>query len=124
MFRNLFVISALLAPGLLIPPLSQAKDEKKEDVECVLPPTPTIPSGRKVSKKVMVEAMETVKSYQQKNNAYRECLTQHMEKLGDEATEQGKAAVESAIAESIDTEELVADTFNTQLRLFKTQNPN
>jgi hypothetical protein len=106
---------ALLAGAPL--PLSAQTEEK-----CSPPAAPGIPSGRSSTRTEMHETMGAVKEFIAAGNVYRACLDKVIAALGQDSDSLTKEALTEAYDDSLDTEELVADTFNTQLRIFRTQN--
>lgn len=92
---------------------------KAEAAACEAPVAPAIPSGRTSTEKVMHEALEAVKNFIAAGVAYRECLDKEFADVKDKLSEHTRAVLEEAYQESMETEDLVADTFNTQLRIFK-----
>lgn len=119
---RLIAAAAALAAAMAAP--AQDKAVQDEKPQCALPDTPAIPDGSRSSEQRMQEAREAVTGYLEANAAYRECLAAGLKK-----DEQGKPAnprlhslIDEMIGEAYDTAELVADTFNHNLRKFEQAN--
>ncbi|HEX7027848.1 MAG TPA: hypothetical protein VF268_11450 [Gammaproteobacteria bacterium] len=89
---------------------------------CQEPVSPAIPSGRTSTEKEMREALEAVKAFISAGIAYRECLEKEFSGVKEQLPGQIKAVLEEAYQNSLEMDELVADTFNTQLRIFRSLN--
>lgn len=103
---------------------SAAKEEQELDT-CRRPEAPSILDGRSARKEQITEMREAVVGYIRDNMTYRECLERELEILGDLNSSQAqglKAYIDEAIVESLEMDDLVADTFNTQLRIYKSLN--
>lgn len=86
---------------------------------CEAPVSPAIPSGRTSTEKVMREALEAVKNFIAAGVTYRECLDKQFADVKDKLPEHTREVLDEAYQNSLEIEDLVADTFNTQLRIFK-----
>lgn len=91
----------------------------KAEAACEAPVAPAIPSGRTSTEEVMRDALEAVKDFIAAGVAYRECLDKEFADVKDKLSDHTRAVLEEAYQDSMETEDLVADTFNTQLRIFK-----
>jgi cysteinyl-tRNA synthetase len=108
-------------------PLGQAaiaEDEQpaEEKKECLAPVAPAITDGRSARKEQIQEMRKAVETYITDNFNYRICLEEEfniLNKLDEAKAKSLKAAVEEALADSLEMDHLVADTFNTQLRIYK-----
>lgn len=89
---------------------------------CQQPASPAIPSGRTSTQKEMRETMEAVKAFIGAGVAYRECLEKQFSGAKDDLPERARVVLEEAYQDSLEMDELVAHTFNTQLRIFKSLN--
>jgi hypothetical protein len=99
--------------------ISGAPAFAKAKAACESPVPPAIPSGRTSTEKVMREALEAVKNFIASGVTYRECLDKEFADVKDKLPDHTRAVLEEAYQDSLETEDLVADTFNTQLRIFK-----
>ena len=106
-FKKLLILSAILFSA---PLFAQ---------ECVQPTAPGIPSGRSASEEEMRETLDAVKNYLAVNMAFRECVDKQLQAIGDNTDHPLYDILKEAHQDSEITEELVADTFNTQLRIYK-----
>jgi hypothetical protein len=103
----------------VLPPAVPALAEKEA---CVPPEAPAITDGRSARKQQMQDMRQAVETFVIDNFAYRKCLQDELKILGDSPKAQNlKAFLDEAIADSLDMDDLVADTFNTQLRIYKSQ---
>lgn len=99
---------------------SAMAEEEEEKKVCRRPAAPAIIDGRSARKQQMLDMRKTVETFVGDNLIYRDCLGEQHKKLGDTTREQNlKAVIEEAIIDSLQMDDLVADTFNTQLRLYK-----
>lgn len=110
--KNILLLICLMLPGVQV--YAQAA--------CQAPVSPAIPSGRTSTEKEMRETMEAVKEFIAAGVAYRECLAQEFSGVKDDLPERARAMLEEAHQNSLEMDELVADTFNTQLRIFRSLN--
>jgi hypothetical protein len=113
-----FLFLCLITVNICLPGALRAEEDEPQS--CVMPQAPTIPDGRTSKEEVMLTTMEAVKTFLALNNQYRECLGTRLATLSDNPEEAAlKKAIGGAIDEADSMEELVADTFNTQARIFK-----
>ena len=70
----------------------------------------------------MVAVMQSVKAFIDQSVAYRSCLEQKLVALGENVDPKVRQSMAGLYQESSSMEELVADMFNTQLRLYKSAN--
>jgi hypothetical protein len=110
--KNILLLLCLMLPGM------QAFAQET----CQEPVSPAIPSGRTSTEKEMREAMEAVKAFIVEGIAYRECLEKQFSGVQEGLPEHAKAVLEEAYQDSLEMDDLVAHTFNTQLRIFKSLN--
>lgn len=119
-------IRCLLLYCLLLPSWTAAVEEESERLaECRRPEAPAILDGRSARKEQITEMREAVVSYIGDNMTYRECLERELNILSGLDSPQAqalKAYIDEAIVESLEMDDLVADTFNTQLRIYKSLN--
>jgi hypothetical protein len=93
---------------------------EKEKEACVPPEAPAIMDGRSARKQQMLDMRQAVETFVIDNFTYRECLQDELKTLGDSPKARSiKAFINEAITDSLDMDDLVADTFNTQLRIYK-----
>lgn len=87
---------------------------------CTAPQAPSIPDGRRSREAEMQETYQAVQDYLAASEQYRQCLQALVANHGEEA-EKSKAMtiINEMINESLEVEQLVADTFNRELRAFK-----
>lgn len=123
------IIRKILRPllcCLLLPSWTAAAQEESESLaECRKPEAPAILDGRSARKEQISEMRESVVRYIGDNVTYRECLERELKILGGLDSPQAqnlKAYIDEAIVESLEMDDLVADTFNTQLRIYKSLN--
>lgn len=94
--------------------------------DCEAPDAPTIPSGPDVTEAQLVQAVGDVKTYQDENKAYRDCLDQKQlrtlrkaQAAGEEPdADKAKAHLKRYNA-SVEKESKVAEQLNTEIRTFK-----
>lgn len=104
--------------------------------DCVKPETPKLPDGASSSMEAMLEGQQAVKTFQEANLDYMECLKERFDaaKASIESGEaDNKEAVETAQATyteaveaynaAVSEEEEVAGQFNTEIREYKAANP-
>lgn len=100
-----------------------ADDDDDAEKACVRPlDTPSIPDGRRSTPQEMTDAMHKVRDYLAANASYRECVVKLMQKGADTASEATLKAAQRLIDETIETDELVGDLFNQQVRIHKSSN--
>ncbi len=87
--------------------------------DCVIPASPSIPDGRSAQMDEMVETMKAVKGFVSKSQSFRACVNAKITAAGENIDPDYKIALGTTLQESLETEQLVADTFNAQLRIFK-----
>ncbi|GIX22484.1 MAG: hypothetical protein KatS3mg121_1267 [Gammaproteobacteria bacterium] len=90
-----------------------------EKSTCVAPETPAIPNGRRVDEKAMREAHARVTEFLAASERYRACLEdtlRDVERAGDPKVVE---VLNEMIVEALETDQLVADTFNRELRAFR-----
>ena len=98
------------------------EQEKEEKKQCLPPEAPGITDGRTARKQQIQEMRKAVETYITDNFNYRLCLEEEfnvLNKIDAPKAKSLKAAVEEAITDSLEMDHLVADTFNTQLRIYK-----
>lgn len=111
MLKKILLFFCLALPGLAF-----AKEE------CEEPTAPAIPSGRTSTAKEMREAMQAVQDFVIAGVAYRECLDKMVSGVEDRLPERARTLFEEAYQDSLELDDLVAETFNTQVRIFKSLN--
>ncbi|HEX5055079.1 MAG TPA: hypothetical protein VFX02_01135 [Gammaproteobacteria bacterium] len=122
--RVLQKIRALLLLCLLTPAgpaLADRADEKQFEA-CQRPEAPTILDGRSARQEQISEMRQAVVDFIGVNMTYRKCLERELALIGDNNSSKAqsiKAYIDEAITDSLDMDDLVADTFNTQLRIYK-----
>jgi hypothetical protein len=97
-------------------------EEAAEKKECLAPQAPAILDGRSARKEQIQEMRKAVEAYITDNFGYRRCLEDEFKVLSDLDSTKAqslKPAIEEAIEDSLEMDHLVADTFNTQLRIYK-----
>ena len=112
--------------------------------DCVIPAAPTIPNGEDSSLEQMLAAQKSVKEFQAANMAYMKCVEPSVlaaEAVAKEAAAKvaekaagAEDALKAANAEllkaqetynaAVSMEEEVAGKFNTEIRDYKTANPD
>ncbi len=108
------LLPALCAVFALTPAFAQDSEE------CAQPETPSIPDGRRSREAVMQETYQSVQDYLAASQAYRECLQALIADRDQEEKESKTVTIiNEMINESLEVEQLVADTFNRELRAFK-----
>jgi hypothetical protein len=120
--KNLGLLILLCTLPLAQPAMAEDEGREEEKKECVPPEAPAILDGRSARKEQIQEMRKAVEVYITDNFGYRRCLEDEFEILKsiDSAKAQSlKAAIGEAIEDSLDMDHLVADTFNTQLRIYK-----
>jgi hypothetical protein len=116
-----------LAFLLLACPTGYADDEEKdkEEVLCIRPgDTPSVPDARRASESEMKEAMKAVREYLAKSTEFRGCVSALLHQEDEKSSESVKKAAVYMIQETLETEELLADLFNQQIRIYKQINPD
>jgi hypothetical protein len=116
---GLLILLFSLPPGRPAMADEEAEAEKKE---CLAPEAPAILDGRTARKEQIQEMRKAVEAYITDNFGYRRCLEEEyniLNKLDAAKAQSVKAAIEEAIEDSLEMDHLVADTFNTQLRIYK-----
>lgn len=125
--RNKFLIAPLLLLLTNPPSAVFGEDEQQHEYtqeQCAPPQTaPAVPDGRRSSEEEMKEAMTEIRDYLSANAAFRECAGAVLKKGTDSLPENTKAVIKRTIEESVETDELLADLFNQQVRIFKAANP-
>jgi len=91
--------------------------------ECVRPQVPEIADGTTADVEAMVKSQQDVKSYQAQAEVYRQCLQeQEIEDQEDgEISEEDKAARLAAYNGMVDEETALAESWNTEIREFKSR---
>lgn len=116
----LLLLLCLLAAGRA----GAVKNEEQELQACLRPEAPAISDGRSARKDQIAEMRQSVVSFIGDNMAYRKCLERELKLLENMNSPQAqalKAYIDEAILDSLEMDDLVADTFNTQLRIYKSQ---
>ena len=72
----------------------------------------------------MKDAMTEVRDYLAKSAQYRDCVTTLIDKSADSAAENTVRAARALIEESLETDELLGELFNQQVRIYKAANPD
>ena len=90
--------------------------------ECVQPAAPGIPSGRSATEKEMHDTMNAVKAFIAQGEVFRQCVDKQLKIIGDNTGHPLHDVLVETYQDSLDTEDLVAETFNTQLRIFRSNN--
>ena len=97
--------------------------EDEGDGDCVRPKgTPSIPDGRRSTEEEMKDAMLEIREYLAANSAYRECVNKLLTAGGDEVSENTRKAALNLINETLETDQLLGDLFNQQVRIHKSTN--
>lgn len=104
--------------------------------DCVQPASPELPDGATSSMEDMLAGQQSVKTFQEENLVYRECLEQRFTaakaaiESGEAKSKADKEAAQAEYSEAVDafntavsTEEEVAGQFNTEIREYKAANP-
>ena len=93
--------------------------------DCEVPASPIIPDGNVASLDELVSAQKAMKIYQTSLGGYRDCLKAVDEALDPEAegSEEESKLILSEYNASVDSEEAVANEFNTAVKAFKTRQP-
>ena len=97
--------------------------------DCVAPEAPQVLEGEESTLEQMLETQKAVKTFQEANLAYMNCLEPQLAAAEAEAKEGLEGAVEryTQIQETynaaVSKEEEVAGKFNTEIRDYKTANP-
>jgi len=115
----LLLLLCLLAPAGTA--LADRADEKELEA-CRRPEAPTILDGRSARQEQITEMRKAVVDFIGVNMTYRKCLERERTLIGDNNSPKAqsvKAYIDEAITDSLDMDDLVADTFNTELRIFK-----
>jgi hypothetical protein len=102
-----------------------AQDKAQNLAACQRPQAPSISDGRSARKEQIAEMREAVVGFITDNVTYRDCLDRELKLLANLNSPQAqalKAYIDEAIADSLEMDDLVADTFNTQLRIYKSVN--
>lgn len=110
--KKILLLLCLILPGM----------QAHAQAACREPVSPAIPSGRTSTEKEMREAMEAVKAFIGAGVTYRECLEKKFSGVQESLPEQAKTVLEEAYQNSLEMDDLVAHTFNTQLRIFRSLN--
>jgi hypothetical protein len=116
---GLLILLFALSPGQ---PAMAGDEEEAEKKECIAPEPPAILDGRSARKQQIQEMRKAVEVYITDNFVYRKCLEEEydiLNKLDTAKAQSIKPAIEEAIEDSLEMDHLVADTFNTQLRIYK-----
>ncbi len=109
----------LIALCLLAQTYPAAEEEQQM---CVAPEAPAIIDGRTAKKQQMLDMHKIIETYMTDNTAYRKCLQVELDKLANLKSPKAKqlqAYIEEAIADSLQMDSLIIDTFNTQVRIYK-----
>lgn len=102
--------------------------------ECTSPEAPTLPDGASASMEDMLAGQKAVKTFQEANVAYMQCLeegfTAAEETAKNGTTDEEKAAAQAEYTKGVDAyndavskEEEVAGQFNVEIREYKAANP-
>jgi hypothetical protein len=86
---------------------------------CTAPTAPSIPDGSAASEEQLIETVTAIKSYQEEQNTYRQCLAAEESALGDAITPEQKGALLQSYNDSVAQEEQVVTAWNETLRAFK-----
>jgi len=109
-----------LKQTLLVTAITLAVSSQAQ-AECALPAAPIIPDGNVASQDELVAAQQAMKAYQGTLTEYRECLAGMDAAVvpESEGAEEKTASILAAYNASVDSEEAVAEQFNTAVRAFK-----
>ncbi len=117
------LICLLITGSLLITGNVFADDN--EGVQCTRPEkTPSVPDGRRSSEQEMKEALTEVREYLNANATFRECIGTLLEASKDSSSDNLRKAAERLITETMETDELLGELFNQQVRIYKSINPS
>lgn len=100
--------------------------------DCTAPASPELPDGKSATMEQMVTGQKAIKSFQQGNAEYLQCLDKEI-KQAEKALKKAKDDAKAAIAKghdlavnaynaSVAKEESLAQAFNAQIRAFKEAN--
>jgi hypothetical protein len=110
----MFRLSSLLIAG------ASALVSIQAGAACAYPDEPQIPDGATATEQQMVGGQQVVKAYMAEMEGYLTCLDKEAAALGDAETEEQRALHTSRHNAAVDQMEKVANSFNEQIRAFKT----
>ncbi|MBN1380014.1 MAG: hypothetical protein JXA04_12355 [Gammaproteobacteria bacterium] len=97
----------------------------EQGANCVRPEqVPAVPDGRRSTESEMKDAMVAVRDFLAANAQYRACVIALVDKSTESASENTIKAARRLIEESLETEELLGELFNQQVRIYKSINPD
>jgi endo-alpha-1,4-polygalactosaminidase (GH114 family) len=114
-------ICSLIALCLLLGPPAMGEEKELQEM-CIPPEAPSIIDGRSAQKQKMLDMRKTVDTFVSDNLVFRNCLQEELKKLSTLKSQKAldlKAYIEEAIEDSLQMDVLVIDTFNTQVRIYK-----
>ena len=99
-------------------------------IACDAPSAPIVPDGDSASLEEMVAAQAGIKAFQESNAEYLKCVDEQMateknlEDEGDEGAQERYALAAADYNAAVSREEQVAADFNTEIRAYKSANPD
>lgn len=90
--------------------------------ECTRDAAPAIPDGNTATLEDMQAGQQAIKAYVASANAYLECLDNEAAAVGEDDTDEAKAARLADYNATVDEQTSVAENFNKAVKAFKARN--
>ena len=91
--------------------------------ECVPPDDVSVPNGSEATEEEMTKGQDFIRAFMTANDQYRKCLDKEVSALGDDATDEQRASNTRLYNSSVDREQKLVETYNTEVRAFNEANP-
>ncbi|WP_428100673.1 hypothetical protein [Candidatus Rariloculus sp.] len=90
---------------------------------CENPPLAVVPDGENATMEELQAAQEDVRIYMEAMNEYIACVDEELDSAGDDAPELFQSLMVSRHNIGVEEMELVAESFNEQVRAWREANP-
>lgn len=90
--------------------------------ECAIPEVVAVPNGETADEDEMIAGQKQVKQYMANMQAYLDCIDAESAAIGEEQTDEQRAAHVQMYNAGVDAMESLAAQFNAQVRAYKANN--
>ncbi len=90
--------------------------------ECAIPEVVAVPDGETAAEEEMIAGQKQVKQYMANMQAYLDCIDAESAAIGEEQTDEQRAAHVQMYNAGVDAMESVAAQFNAQVKAYKAGN--
>ncbi len=87
--------------------------------DCAFPEPPVVPDGNTAAQADLAAASAAIRAYQTDMQASFACIEEAIESLGEDITPEQNSALTSLYNNGVEQIEVIAASFNAQLRLFR-----